>query len=42
MGALMEERTVQSRVREMAMVASSAELKSFDLVGKERCVMARS
>ena len=38
----MEERTVQSRVREMAIVASSAELKSFDFAGKRSLVIARS
>jgi hypothetical protein len=42
MGALIEESMVQSRVREMAIVASSALLKSFDFVGKTRLVMARS
>ena len=42
MGALMEERTVQSRVREMAIALSSAALKSFDFVGKCRRVTARS
>lgn len=38
----MDERTVQSRVREMAMVLSSAALKSLDFVGKCRRVMGRS
>lgn len=42
MGALMEESIVQSRVREMETVASSAALNNFDLVGNCRLVMARS
>ena len=41
-GALMEERSVQSREREMAMVLSSAALKSFDLDGKWSFVTALS
>jgi hypothetical protein len=39
---LIEERAVQSRVREMAIVLSSAEEKSLPFAGKCRRVMARS
>lgn len=42
MGARMEERRVQSRVRVMASVESSAEEKSLVLLGKARAVTGRS
>lgn len=42
MGALIEESMVQSLVLEIAIVASSAALNSFVLVGNDNLVMARS
>ena len=41
-GALIDESAVQSRVREMAIVLSSAEEKSLPFAGKCSWVMARS